>query len=485
MKMEMKMEMKNKYLLITILISIAYVFPIVLSNVYYTDDMSRIVDGYGWHHDGRFISTYLARILSFNMHGITSLFPFSIFLSATIMVIAGFIIIHALDILTSSIRSYLPALFLLTSPFYLENLAYRFDSIYMSLSVFFSVLPFLFLGKNKFIVVSIFSLFLVFGLYQSSITLYIAIMLCIQVKNVANDKNIQWKLFLHSILAIVMSYILYKLALKGLSLEVGRSKLLPLNLDSLNVVENRIKNYRDVFYILFIKTKYIYAVFLIILLSMLGMVVSLYKKSFFKKITIYFICIIGIALSILLPNLILVTMWLTARTLIVFPVFLFFCAVFIDVFLKKYTSRNLEYIAYGMYVIFISYSFMLSSVFGTILKNNEEYQQYLANNITDRILNDYSSSPIGLAISGQAPIAPKSQFLYNNYPIMNMLAPNYISNSWYWGLKALSPFYNFSVIENQEELIKSRCGLKIISKNNTYSIFKSGNNYIIDFKNEC
>ncbi|WP_268625437.1 glucosyltransferase domain-containing protein, partial [Escherichia coli] len=124
--------------------------------------------GYGWHHDGRFISTYLARILSFNMHGITSLFPFSIFLSATIMVIAGFIIIHALDILTSSIRSYLPALFLLTSPFYLENLAYRFDSIYMSLSVFFSVLPFLFLGKNKFIVVSIFSFFLVFGLYQTS-----------------------------------------------------------------------------------------------------------------------------------------------------------------------------------------------------------------------------------------------------------------------------------------------------------------------------
>ncbi|WP_268606160.1 hypothetical protein, partial [Escherichia coli] len=124
---------------------------------------------------------------------------------------------------------------------------------------------------------------------------------------------------------------------------------------------------------------------------------------------------------------------LTARTLIVFPVFLFFCAVFIDVFLKKYTSRKLEYIAYGMYVIFISYSFMLSSVFGTILKNNEEYQQYLANNITDRILNDYSSLPIGLAISGQAPIAPKSQFLYNNYPIMNMLAPNYINNSWLWG----------------------------------------------------
>lgn len=478
--------MLNKRIVtIIFIVAIMYVFPLLLANVYYTDDMNRIISGGQWDHDGRFVASYLSKILSFNQSGITSLFPYSIVISSIIVTISGLILVSILND-EHKIINYLPALFLLISPFYLENLAYRFDSLYMSLSIFFSVLPFFFLGKKSFFIISIASLFLVCGLYQSTIMLYIASMLCIQTHHIANNQKIQWKLFIYSCIALIIAVFLYKLALKGLNFNVGRSQLLPFTFASLDIIKSRINAYYGVFRTLFWETKYIFAILPILLLTIIGIFLSLNKTNFFKKISLYIICILGISFSILLPNIILETMWLTARTFIVFPVFLFFCTVFINIFMKKITYKISNYIIYGAYITIIFYSFMLSSVFGTILKNNEEYHNYLASQITPIILeNSIDQSNISLAISGWAPKAPKSQFLYNKYPIMNLLAPNYLAQGWFWGLKALSPYYNFSWVNNKEQLIQDRCNLQIIYKQKTYIIVKEKDDYIIDFTNKC
>ena len=52
-------------LIFSIVVALLYVFPIILAGQYYVDDMSRIINGHGWDHDGRFIATYLMQILSF------------------------------------------------------------------------------------------------------------------------------------------------------------------------------------------------------------------------------------------------------------------------------------------------------------------------------------------------------------------------------------------------------------------------------------
>ncbi|ELV07695.1 Hypothetical protein F387_01499 [Wohlfahrtiimonas chitiniclastica SH04] len=480
--------LNKKYITVILIIATMYIFPLLLANVYYTDDMARIISGGQWDHDGRFIASYLSRILSFNQIGITSLFPYSIIISSIVVTISGLILVNTLKTNNEDYKiiSYLPALFLLISPFYLENLAYRFDSMYMSLSILFSVLPFLFLGKKKFFIISVASLFLVLGLYQSTIMLYIAAMLCIQTQHVANDQKIQWKLFIYSCIALISAVFLYKLALKGLSFDVGRSKLLPITFASLDIIKNRIYSYYGVFKTLFWETKYILAILPILLLTVIGVFLSLNKTNFFKKIALYIVCIIGIALSILLPNIIIETMWLTARTFIVFPIVLFFCTIFVNFYLKNIKNKLIHYTVYGAYIIILCYSFMLSSVFGTILKNNEDYHNYLAAQITPIILESSTSqSNISLTISGSGPLAPKSQFLYDKYPIMNMLAPNYLSQGWYWGLKALSPYYNFSWPNNKEQLIQDRCDLQIIYKQKLYIIAKENNNYIIDFTGKC
>ncbi|EIK4885979.1 glucosyltransferase domain-containing protein, partial [Salmonella enterica] len=124
--------MKNKNYLFIFIIGLLYVFPIVLANVYYVDDMGRLSLGYGWDGDGRILSNVLTEALSFG-NGIISIFPYSTLLSSVILVISGIIVSDML--FENKYLKYISSLFILTSPFMLENLSYRYDSILMAVSV--------------------------------------------------------------------------------------------------------------------------------------------------------------------------------------------------------------------------------------------------------------------------------------------------------------------------------------------------------------
>lgn len=130
---------------------------------------------------------------------------------------------------------------------------------------------------------------------------------------------------------------------------------------------------------------------------------------------------------------------------------------------------------------------MLSSVFGTILKNNDQFHDFLAAEITSTILrqNNQSSKDITLIITGKATLAYKSQLLYHNYPIMNLLAPNYLRENWFWGLKRLSTYYPFIWPDNKEAIAENKCLSAIIAENNFYTLYRDHNNYIIDFEKNC
>ena len=140
------MKIKNWYLW-TFVAAIIYVLPIMLANVSYTDDMGRFLDGYGWRGDGRIFADYVLLATSFG-NGIVTVFPFSLILSAIIFAISG-IIISSVSFDSDSKLKRLSGFIFIASPFLLENMAYKFDSLPMSLSVFFAALPFLI--KNKYI----------------------------------------------------------------------------------------------------------------------------------------------------------------------------------------------------------------------------------------------------------------------------------------------------------------------------------------------
>lgn len=483
------MTINKKIISILTVISLLYVLPIMLANVYFTDDMARIITGHTWNHDGRFFASYLSHLLSFNDKYITSLYPFSILVASLIMVITGYIVSNLLGLNNpSNITTYLIALSLLISPFYLENLAYRYDSLYMALSVFFAIFPLIFWKKKHFILISITSIFITLGLYQTSAMLFIAIMLCMEIQSLITKDKIHWKFVLINCIAFVITFLLYKVFTNLFYPNIGRASFLPLTMDSAKVIYNRVHDYKRLFSTLLIQSKYIYAILPLLLLSIAGFIYVVISKKLSTKLGLLVPLILGTFVTLFLPNILLVTMWLTARTLIVFPIFIIIMAILITPLLVRFKNRALKYVSNTAVIIVIIYSFTLSSIFGSILKNNDDFYTFLESQVWTTILNtnnESSQNSIHLIILGSAPVAPQNLGLYYRYPIMNTLAPNYLTTGWVWGIKAMSKNYYFSWPKNREALEQDICNQPIIQKSPWYYLRKSDNTYIIDFNKNC
>ena len=139
---------RNKwFILIVIALSVLYVLPIILANTYYIDDMNRTVAGYNWDHDGRFVSSKLMNVLSFQSEVVYSLYPYSQMISAVLLSLSGFIICYTIGIRNKTLLI-IGSLLLTTCPFLLEILSYRFDCLPISLSVLLVTIPFIFYNKK-------------------------------------------------------------------------------------------------------------------------------------------------------------------------------------------------------------------------------------------------------------------------------------------------------------------------------------------------
>ncbi|HAP5934871.1 TPA: hypothetical protein IVA50_003105, partial [Enterococcus faecalis] len=111
-------------------------------------------------------------------------------LSGFIVSVTGIIIVYSFH-KKLSLLALTAAMLVGFNPWFLQNLSFRFDSPYMSLSLLFSVLPFLFWNKNKvlFLVVSILSIFLMCNTYQASSGIYVVMVLALSLKQLLDNQS--------------------------------------------------------------------------------------------------------------------------------------------------------------------------------------------------------------------------------------------------------------------------------------------------------
>ncbi len=146
---------------------------IILADVYYIDDLRRSIDGNpGWENFSRYMSNYLSMGLNFSRR-LTDIYPLGQLLA---------IVFLSLSSLTLSLlfnkRSYVlytASTIIGLSPYFLENISYRYDSLYMSIAVFATIFPYLFI-KNKrwFMPIGVLSLLLMWTTYQAANFIYVA-----------------------------------------------------------------------------------------------------------------------------------------------------------------------------------------------------------------------------------------------------------------------------------------------------------------------
>ena len=479
-------------------LSVLYVLPILLANTHYIDDLNRTIEGYAWDHDGRYGSSFLMHLLSFQIETVFSLFPYSTIISACLVSLSGFIISYSLGV-RNKIPLVLGSVLLTTCPFILEIFLYRFDCLPISLSILSVTFPFLFYkNKWRFLIASVVGLSLCFSFYQTT-TLSYAIVLCLfLIKDIW--KNNFTNVISHSIVGFVsflVSFFLFKLLLKIFNIDLyqdGRADFIFTDPNLFQLLSDRYQNMMELIKLL-TTSSYRYTIYIFILIAVFTIVIQFIKK---KKIYFNLSTVGKIALSILLLVVIIIAVaginmvvynprWVP-RGMIGwgFAMYVFYLAIVVNQSIKYRNSL----IILAM-VPLIHYSFLMSSQLGMYIKNQDEFSDYIISLvspklISNQVVENVEGQRIKLIINGTIRKTHRNHSINNQtMPFIIKLAPVYENNEWAWGIMRFNKFNNINsnIISGNKryEILKNKEAYPIIDQTIYYTLRLKDDIAILDF----
>lgn len=457
-----KLLQDKKSLSITLIISLIYVLPLLIANVYYSDDHSRILYGHGWNHDARFVNNWINKITTFSNYSF-SLFPYSLILSALILGVSGYVLSEIWDIEKDKKIKW-SSLLILISPFYLANLPYRYDALYMSLSIFLMIIPFVFFfNKKVFIALSSICFFLSLGLFQPSISIFFSVGI-VYLYNYFEKNELKNLLLnvLFMILSFTIGYGLYHVTKTVLDFGTfdDRMKVIFFESNFKVLFIEKLQTFFDICNLLY-TSKYSYVLLgSFLLLPIISIVdLLLQKKSLFYILRAFLGRLILIIVSILLilgPNLFIKAEYLPLRALPVLGVFMFTLVYF---------SRNFK----GIYLKLVRILIVLNTVFcfnlmaqtSNALQFQKEYQEMFVYDLNS-IVRTHDIKKI--MYKGDISYARKSYRILEQFPFIKTIVQKEIGqNAWFSkdvisfsGLQEIVEFVPYKEqVENPELVFKS------------------------------
>lgn len=143
-------------------------FGIIVHSENYADDYQRSTDGvFGFKYLSRFASEFLSKIVYLNYNRNVDAAPITQILAIILLCVSSMFLVYILN-KKFGYFTLLASSFLGLSPFFLENMSYKFDSVFMSLSLALNIFCFLFFDRKiLFAFISFFCLLACFNLYQA------------------------------------------------------------------------------------------------------------------------------------------------------------------------------------------------------------------------------------------------------------------------------------------------------------------------------
>lgn len=238
----------NKFeILIFYFLSFIYIFPRVLSNSDYNDDIFRSTTGDAnwWYYNGRPLTVRLMHVFNQNVLMSDST-PLPVILGMTFFVICSlFLMKEFLQGYGSATKTALCSVFII-NPFFISNITYKYDCLPMCLALGLSIIASL-IGRNKtniFIEISrFFILISILCIYQAALSLIIsliAIDLCVR----ALSGRIDIRLQIFRAITIVFSYGIYSKFIGPHYLRfiyIDMAQHIPLNHDGILILKQNIK----------------------------------------------------------------------------------------------------------------------------------------------------------------------------------------------------------------------------------------------------
>ncbi|EMJ9367248.1 glucosyltransferase domain-containing protein [Escherichia coli] len=167
-----------KHLIALMLVSLLFTLPIIISNVYYRDDLDRVITGYyGWSFAARPLADILMMLISGSGIKLVDYAPYSTIIASAMVAVAAFIIKKFLDSKEVANSTFIAALFII-NPLFLQNLLYRYDSLPMSMALACAVASYFLRLRNIYASHTIRALLAVasLSLYQPCFNIFIALL---------------------------------------------------------------------------------------------------------------------------------------------------------------------------------------------------------------------------------------------------------------------------------------------------------------------
>lgn len=467
-------------------LSLLYVFPIILADVLYNDDLTHSL-GIQSSSNGRVVGYYLMRLISLSNHQ-ANLFPYPQLIASLFLGYAGLLIVENILPEKNTFFKVCLSLSFVINPFFLQNLSYQYDAITMSLSVLCITLSAVTTleGRKRYLILAVFFQITAYGLYQPTINLYPGLISCfVIIKQLKNLSSLT--LILKSTAVFIFSGLIYLLSYPYVTTHpYALEKLERISLDSsvgTRILEN-INKTAPLIQELF-QGNYGFFWGILILFSIFSYSASIIKKAISDEWNSTLKLIICLLIVItFIPGFLLLQKNVTPLPRF-YPGYASFIFLVIFLFLSQNKYKFLNF----SILLPITLSYSLVSTYANTLKYNDETNKYIGAMIASDLLNNGYNKSSNFLFLNKQPKYEQTKNGIRTHSFMRWLIPQYPEQDDYL---TYSFMRRFGIKGEPSKTLDYQKALKIqrdnklepIVKNELYSIFKNDSFYFILFEKQ-
>lgn len=471
-----------------VIVLIAYI-SLLRSNYDFADDTKRIISGHkSWVGASRYVSEILSVIFHTNFY-LNDISPLSQLISFAVLVFAAIILCWSFNNEKLTVPAMAASLLFTISPYYFENMSYKFDSPYMALAMLFGILPFLFrTNKAAFICSSLVCLLLALTSYQAANSIYIILSIFSVLLMLLENQDIKTvlKFALTAVICYIAALIIFRVfvmipteaTISERDTTVGAMGMVALFKSNLSIYS---KTVLARFGNLWIKA------FAIILTAAFPFAGSFYckeskvKGAFYSTLALILMFFLSFGAYLIIGNTVIAD-----RAFMGFDVLVSVIALFDVISLTSSKFKFLSCTAvYCLLYGFIVQAVVTGNLYAKQLKYEEFRYSILLNDLSEIVDLTQTNK---LLLDGELGNAVKTHMEYKNYPIAPLGAltggwAKYYLEDWNFEAEFLQIEASSERIERNPEFKALKETLPVIKDTYYHTIKGSGDTYYVYFKN--
>lgn len=427
--------------------SVLYVFPIILADRYYNDDLGRSLYGsLGWTKDGRPLAGILMYLLSGGgRKPIVDISPLPLLVG--VFVLSYALILYArehLNLFSNNQMKVLILLFVITNPLAMSNWSYKYDSIIMlcSVSVPFVIFSIPKVSCNKVFLSGSFAGIVIMSLYQPAIGICLVLFLIDISLYILNRRN-ELKKDCIRIVGIMSGVLLYIFFIAPVSVDSqgwrheASQTVCGRGIQAIKIVIDNIAGSCGYIVKYICNTSWIYVgglcTMIVFLITGLNWKNIKIQHKVHERIYLIISPVIAFVVTFL-PLTVLEKVEMRSRIFISFGVFFLYMGFLLVYLMEKSRCRTVRIMIAILLISCVSFHYVFMYTYGDALKCQKEYEKYMVYNIAHDVenLNKTGASPT-ITFIGEAPRARQVQMMCDKYPFLEEIVPIYFGNSTWLG----------------------------------------------------